>query len=575
MRMKQRPLPLPGLIGTLSNTRRVLQSLRFESARSGVPRPVEGEADVYRTVQDLQSRLQEAEELLRAIRSGDVDEVVVTGPLGDQVYARHITVPTERQRQELKAAAYQAKLLENVHDAILATDDRFVLKAWNSAAEKIYGWKADEVLGRRVGDVIHADFTNAQRSEALRTLARTGHCVVEVAQYTRDGKQLWMEGHITALRDESGDIIGYVAAYRDITERKRAEDDLRRSESNLADAQKLSHTGSWSWNAATRQLHWSLEHFRICGVDLDTFKPTIESVRQLIHPQDLPAWTQTFEKAVDKKREFDHEFRIVRPSGTVRHVHSIAHPVVNESGDVTEYVGTIMDVTERRIVDEERAGLLRQIVQAQEDERRRIALEMHDQFGQQLSALILKLSALRREPGRRTALGEQLASLEAMTRQLDTDLELIVSRLRPPALDDLGLVAALTNYMKRWSEHFAIPADIHASGVQPDRLRSDIDTALYRVMQEALNNIAKHARATHVAILLDWRPDRVSLIVEDDGVGFDVQQPDGPRQRFGVVGMRERATLAGGTLDIESHQGKGTTVVARIPLSSSPEGTPT
>jgi PAS domain S-box-containing protein len=464
--MKQRPLPLPGLIGTLSNTRRVLQSLRFERARSGVPTPVEGEADVYRTVQDLQSRLQEAEELLGAIRSGDVDEVVVTGPLGDQVYARDITGFTERQRQQEKAAGYQAKLLENVHDAILATDDRFVLKAWNAAAENIYGWKAEEVLGRPVGDVIRADFTNAQRSAALKTLARTGHCVVEVAQYTRDDKRLWMEGHITALRDESGKVTGYVAAYRDITDRKRAEDDLRRSESNRAGAQKLS-------------------------------------------------------------------------------------------------------------VDEERAGLLRQIVQAQEDERRRIALEMHDQFGQQLSAVMLKLSALRRERGRRRVLGEQLASLEAMTRQLDTDLELIVSRLRPPALDDLGLVAALTNYMKRWSQHFEIQAEIHASGVQPGRLSSEIDTALYRVMQEALNNVAKHARATHVAILLDWRPDRVSLIVEDDGVGFDVQRQAGPRQRFGVIGMRERATLVGGTLDIESQPGKGTTVVARIPLASSPGGQPT
>lgn len=424
---------------------------------------------MYRTVQDLQSRLQEAEELLRAIRSGDVDSVVVAGPFGDQVYARHIRDLTERQRQqELAAAAYHSRLLENVDDAILATDDRFVLRAWNAAAEQIYGWKADQVLGRRVGDVIRADFTNAQRSAALKTLARTGHCVVEVAQYTRDDKRIWMEGRITALRDESGKLTGYVAAYREITERKRT-DDLRRS----------------------------------------------------------------------------------------------------------EHAGTVMDVTERRTVDEERAGLLRQIVQAQEDERRRIALEMHDQFGQQLSALVLKLSALRRERGRRRVLGEELASLEAMTRQLDADLELIVSRLRPPALDDLGLVAALTNYMKRWSEHFGIQADIHASGVQPDRLSSDIDTTLYRVMQEALNNIAKHARAAHVAILLDWRPDRVSLIVEDDGAGFDLRQPVGPRQRFGVVGMRERATLVGGTLDIESHPGKGTTVVARIPLSSNPERKPT
>jgi signal transduction histidine kinase len=198
---------------------------------------------------------------------------------------------------------------------------------------------------------------------------------------------------------------------------------------------------------------------------------------------------------------------------------------------------------------------------------------MHDQFGQQLSALVLKLSTLKRECGRRTALGEQLASLEAMTRQLDTDLELIVSRLHPPALDDLGMVPALTNYVKRWSEHFDIHADVHAFGMEPGRLTDEIDTALYRIAQEALNNVAKHAQADHVAVLLDGRPDRVSLIVEDNGVGFDVAHPAGARQRFGIIGMRERATVLGGTLDVESHPGRGATVVARIPVRSSPERT--
>jgi signal transduction histidine kinase len=190
-----------------------------------------------------------------------------------------------------------------------------------------------------------------------------------------------------------------------------------------------------------------------------------------------------------------------------------------------------------------------------------------------LSSLVLKISALTRDRGRRTNLGEQLASLEAITRQLDTDLDLIVSRLRPPALDDLGLVAALTNYVTRWSAHFDVHADLHAIGIQRGPLTDEIDTALYRIAQEALNNVAKHARAANVAILLDGRSDRVSLIVEDDGIGVDVESV-GSHHRFGVVGMRERAKLLGGTLDIESQSGKGTTVVARIPVPSDLEPKP-
>jgi signal transduction histidine kinase len=275
-----------------------------------------------------------------------------------------------------------------------------------------------------------------------------------------------------------------------------------------------------------------------------------------------------FEIAVANRTDFEREFRIVRPDGAIRYVRSLGHPVRSETGEPTEYVGTILDITERREADAERGRLLRQLVRTQEEERRRIALEMHDEFGQQLSVLALKLSALRRGRGRRRILDEQLASLELITRQLDTDLELIVSRLRPPALDDLGLLAAMTNYVRRWSQHFDIHIELHSSGMEPGRLTDEIETGLYRITQEALNNVAKHAQARNVAVLLDGRPDRVSLIVEDDGVGFDVEAL-GTHQRFGIVGMRERAALVGGTVDIESRPGHGTTVVTRIPITSS------
>jgi PAS domain S-box-containing protein len=384
-----------------------------------------------------------------------------------------------------------------------------------------------------------------------------------------DGSLRYHHGLGRPLVSESGELE-FVGSVVDITERAHAEEQLRRSESYLAESQRICHTGSWAWNISTGELFWSLEHFRICGVDPESFKPTIETVRQLIHPQDRIASTQAFEKAIDDRADFDYHLRFVRPDGTIRHVHSFAHPAFNESGDVIEYVGTIVDITERMKADEERAQLLRQIVNAQENERRRIALEMHDEFGQQLSALVLKLSALKRACGRRANLSQQLASSEAIARQLDRDLDRIVWRLRPTTLDDLGLTAALTHYVKRWSDHFSIHAEFHANGLEPDRLTSEIDTALYRITQEALNNVAKHARAEHVAILLDGRLDRVSVIIEDDGIGFDLESVR-PHRRLGVVGMRERAQLLGGTVDIESHPGRGTTVVARIPVPSSPE----
>jgi signal transduction histidine kinase len=128
------------------------------------------------------------------------------------------------------------------------------------------------------------------------------------------------------------------------------------------------------------------------------------------------------------------------------------------------------------------------------------------------------------------------------------------------------LIAALEHYITQWSHQCDVQANFHTSGFEAGGLTGEIETTLYRIVQEALNNIAKHARAKSAAVLLDRRIDRVSLIVEDDGVGFDVERQLRHHQRFGVTGMLERATLLGGTFDIESNPRAGTTVAVRIPI---------
>jgi PAS domain S-box-containing protein len=142
--------------------------------------------------------------------------------------------------------------------------------------------------------------------------------------------------------------IELIGTVMDITERKRSEEALRRSEAYLAEAERLSHTGSWAWNISSGELFWSLEHYRICGVDPASFKPTLEAPQQLIHPDDLAAATQALHGAVIQRNDFEASFRVLRPDGTIRHVQSLAHPVLNESGQLVEYVGTIVDVTERK-----------------------------------------------------------------------------------------------------------------------------------------------------------------------------------------------------------------------------------
>ena len=230
------------------------------------------------------------------------------------------------------------------------------------------------------------------------------------------------------------------------------------------------------------------------------------------------------------------------------------------------------EVSERQRAERERGQLLRHIVFAQEEERARIAREMHDQFGQQLTVLNLKLDSLKKDCGDHKRLCDQVETLQALAQQLDADVDSLVWEMRPMALDDLGLEAALTSYVQNWSTHLGIPVDLHSTAIDRGRLSIDIETVLYRIAQEALNNVAKHAHATNVAIVLEQRASQVSLIVEDNGAGFDLQailQAD--EKGLGLIGMRERAALVAGTVEIESQPDSGTTIVVRIPVPKQAE----
>src|SRR5439155_573374 len=137
--------------------------------------------------------------------------------------------------------------------------------------------------------------------------------------------------------------------------------------------------------------------------------------------------------------------------------------------------------------------------------------DMHDQFGEHLTALSLEIASLKEASGTAAELAEHASTLETLAERLDRDVEQLVWQLRPTVLDDLGLRAALTNYVQEWSVRHLVTAEVHTSGLLDDRLASEVETALYRIAQEALNNVAKHARAQRVEVLLERRPDCVLL----------------------------------------------------------------
>ena len=219
----------------------------------------------------------------------------------------------------------------------------------------------------------------------------------------------------------------------------------------------------------------------------------------------------------------------------------------------------------------EREALRRKLLRAQEEERRRIARELHDQMGQNLTALNVGLKSLL-DRNARSDLDSRVQPLQELARQTARDLHRVAVELRPAALDELGLVKAIRNLTESWSTRWRIDVDLEAGQYKPSGISSEIETTLYRVIQEGLNNVAKHSGARRVALVLRRTADHVQAIIEDDGRGFDTRIAAGAATangHLGLLGMQERLGIVGGSLKLESAPGGGATLIARVPIVKS------
>lgn len=231
----------------------------------------------------------------------------------------------------------------------------------------------------------------------------------------------------------------------------------------------------------------------------------------------------------------------------------------------------VRDVTDRRQAEAARDDLLRRLVTAQEDERRRVARELHDTVGQLLSALLLSVRAARDAGPLPPAALNSLDDVQRVAHELGRATHDLAVRLRPTALDDVGLHAALLHHLEDWSARAGVEVQFQAVGAESMRFPPDVETALYRFVQEGLTNVARHARARLVSVVLERQGGLAIVVVEDDGTGFDPEASAGT-ERLGLLGMRERLALLGGCLEIESSPGAGTTLVARVPLPADGAG---
>jgi PAS domain S-box-containing protein len=242
--------------------------------------------------------------------------------------------------------AHFEKLFELAPEAIVLRDIGNRVLRVNEEFTKLFGYTVDEALGRNISSLIVPD-DRGEECEKFREALRRGERVnAETIRRRQDGKLLTVSVAAAAVSVEGNEREIY-AIYRDVTERKRAEERLRRSEAYLAEGQRLSHTGSWARCISTGELYWSRESFLIFGLDPEGPSPTFETLQNRIHPEDRDSAMDTIQNSIVRRSDFEIDYRIVLNDGTVRYIHVVGHPVINAAGQLNEFVGTHVDVTDQ------------------------------------------------------------------------------------------------------------------------------------------------------------------------------------------------------------------------------------
>lgn len=429
-----------------------------------------------------------------------------------------------------------------------------------------FALRREQVIGRTDAELFAQPHALALAANDAHVLASGQPLQFEASFPSMGAESVAMVLKFPALEGVGGMIF-------DITESKRTEQALRESRTLLEEAQKVAGLGCWEWDPASGRLHWSDELYRIYGADPASFRPSFEGYLGRVHPDDRARVSETVAAALVDGRGFRLEERIVRFDGAQRVLRSQGEVVKSEAGRALKMLGACFDVTEQKAAEERlRAAaetlsrLSRRLVEAEEAERRRIARELHDRVGQNLSALNINLDIVLGMLGEqaprevRVRLRDSLALVDGTLQTIEN----VMADLRPPLLDEYGLGAALGWHAEEFVRRTHLRVDYEDRARERTRsLAPEAAVTLFRIAQEALSNVAKHARATQAKIFLDVSENRFILTITDDGRGFD---PAAPTTRLGLRSMRERIDASGGALSVLSAPGKGASVRVEVPL---------
>ncbi|MGH2685812.1 MAG: PAS domain-containing sensor histidine kinase [Actinomycetota bacterium] len=466
-------------------------------------------------------------------------------------------------------------LLEHLPVGVWTTDLELRVTSALGAGLHALGLEPDGSEGSGIGEAFGGDGDGADAAAAHRLALDGRSSSYEVARGS-----LTFRIHVEPLRDSGGAVVGTVGIAVDISDRKRAEQTLRQVMHGYRAIAELTSEFAYSVRVLDDGeliFEWVTEGFeRLTG--FDRHEANAMGLLNVVHPDDLGA-TERALTAILEGETVTTEYRIVTRAGETRWVRSYGMPEIDDGGRVVRIFGAVQDVTTQKVAEEdlsrtmdqlrrtdrERLRLLVHLVRAQDEERKRIADGIHDDSIQMMATVGLHLDALARRMDD-PALRREAEVLQGMVDDTISRLRTLLFELAPPALRDEGLAVAIEQLLQRISDEHEDRMAFSVKNGLSRELPEESRLLVFRLAQEALTNVRKHAKASNVEVVLDERDGGVLLVVTDDGVGFSPTDPPEPGH-LGLVAMRERAEMARGWWRLESEPGAGTTVRVWFPLS--------
>jgi PAS domain S-box-containing protein len=462
-----------------------------------------------------------------------------------------------------------AGVIGSAMDAIIAVDIEQRIVLFNAAAEKIFGCGAEEAIGTSFEQFIPHRFRAAHKEHILhfdQTGTSNGVMGALGALWglRATGEEFPIEASISQVGNAGKKLFTFII--RDITERRRAEQAIRESEERFRLVANTAPVLIWMSGPDKLCTYFNQPWLEFTGrpVEAELGNGWVDGV----HPEDLRACLDTYTNAFDRHESFKMQYRLRHNDGEYRWIFDLGVPRFNPDGSFAGYIGSCIDVTERKMAEEALASLSGRLIDAQEEECRRIAREIHDDYNQRLAMLANELEDLARSIGNSVAeAGPRLRELWNSVSELGVDLHSLSHRLHSSTLETLGLVAGVRAFCKEFEDQQEIQVEFTHENV-PRAIPADVSLCLFRIAQEGLRNVKRHSGASSAKVHLDFAGGKLHLSVSDQGRGFN---PAGgsARDGIGIRSMEERLHFIGGQLEVHSQPMGGTSIDAWAPFKAS------